>query len=118
MFGHWQPKATPLSNLASVCYVLTAGEIFEHTRDTAWLKERLGVDRVGRQVAARAEDAGQRADPRFGFLHGTPPRYGWDGVSQCYVVHTFRQLAKMLGARRRGRPEAGRAKPMRWRRAS
>ena len=27
-----------------------------------------------------------------------PPRYGWDGVTQCYAVHAFRELARLFRA--------------------
>jgi hypothetical protein len=98
MFGHWQPKATPLSNLASVCYVLTAAEIFEHTKDQQWLKERLG------SIEAAVRWLLSRKTPENGLIAGSgfytelPPRHGWDGVSQCYVAHTFRNMAKLLAA--------------------
>jgi hypothetical protein len=98
MFGHWQPKATPLSNLASVCYVLTAAEIFAHTRDQAWLRERLGsIESAAKWLLSRKTPANGLI-PGSGFYTELPPRHGWDGVSQCYVVHTFRQMATLLGA--------------------
>jgi hypothetical protein len=98
MFGHWQPKATPLSNLASVCYVLTAAEIFEHTKDHAWLKERLGSIEAAAKWLLLRKTPENGLIPGSGFYTELPPRNRWDGVSQCYVVHTFRNLATLLGA--------------------
>jgi hypothetical protein len=98
MFGHWQPKATPLSNLASVCYVLTAAEIFEHTKDQQWLKERIGsIESAAKWLLSRKTPENGLI-PGSGFYTELPPRHGWDGVSQCYVVHTWRRIAELLGA--------------------
>jgi len=33
-----------------------------------------------------------------GFYTENPPRDGWDGVTQCYVVHAFRELARLFRA--------------------
>jgi hypothetical protein len=98
MFGHWQPKATPLSNLASVCYVLTAAEIFAHTKDQQWLKERLGSIEAAAKWLLSRKTAKNGLIPGSGFYTELPPRHGWDGVSQCYVVHTFRHVSLLLGA--------------------
>jgi hypothetical protein len=97
MFDHWQPLANPLSNLAPVCYVLTAQEIFEHTRDHAWLKQRLpSLEAAAKWVLGRRSENG--LVPGSGFYTELPPRRGWDGITQCYAVHAFRQLAKLFGA--------------------
>lgn len=98
MFGHWQPKATPLSNLASVCYVLTAAELFEHTKDPQWLKERIGsIESAAKWLLSR-KTPGNGLIPGSGFYTELPPRHGWDGVTQCYVVHTCRRLAELCAA--------------------
>ena len=97
MFGHWQPKARPLSNLAPVCYVLTAGEIFEHTKSQPWLRERLtSIESAAKYLLSRKSENGLIAGS--GFYTELPPRHGWDGVGQCYVVHAFRKLAKLFAA--------------------
>jgi hypothetical protein len=98
MFGHWQPKATPLSNLGSTCHVLTASEIFAHTRDDAWLRERIeSVESVAKWLLSR-KTPGNGLIPGSGFYTELPPRHGWDGVSQCYVVHACRATAKLHAA--------------------
>jgi hypothetical protein len=33
-----------------------------------------------------------------GFCTEMPPRYAWDGVTQCYVIHAFCELARLYGA--------------------
>jgi hypothetical protein len=97
MFDHWQPLANPLSNLAPACYVLTSQEIFEHTRDQAWLKERLpSIEAAAKWVLGRKSENGLILGS--GFYTELPPRRGWDGITQCYTVHAFRQLAKLFGA--------------------
>lgn len=97
MFNHWQPRANPLSNLAPVCYVLSAHEIFEHTRDAAWLKERLpSVENAAKFLLDRKTDNG--LIPGSGFYTELPPRRGWDGITQCYTIHAFRLLASLFAA--------------------
>ena len=31
-------------------------------------------------------------------MPGLPPRYAWDGVTQCYVIRAFRELARLFDA--------------------
>ncbi|MFA5058010.1 MAG: hypothetical protein WC485_07845 [Opitutaceae bacterium] len=94
LFVHWEPKANPLSRLGTICYILTASEIYAHTRDAAWLRERLASIK-----AAATEALGHRSDNGLisgsGFYTELPPRYGWDGITQCYTIHAFRELAKL-----------------------
>ncbi|MFO0984504.1 MAG: hypothetical protein U1E76_22720 [Planctomycetota bacterium] len=95
LFTHWQPKAEPLSTLGPVCYVLTAAEIFDATRDRTWLKERLpSVAAAAKHLRARTAANGLVA--RSGFYVELPPRFGFDGVAQCYVVHAYRELARLF----------------------
>jgi hypothetical protein len=95
MFGHWQPKARPLSNLGAVCYILTASEIFDHHKSESWLHERIAsIESAAKYLLSRKTDNGLIAGS--GFYTELPPRYGWDGVGQCYVVHAFRQIARLL----------------------
>ncbi len=97
LFEHWQPKADPLGALGAVCYILTAAEIFDATGSLPWLKERLAsLEAAAKYLLGRKTDDGLiRAS---GFYVELPPRYGWDGVTQCYVVHAFRRLAGLFAA--------------------
>jgi hypothetical protein len=97
LFEHWQPKANPLGTLGAVCYVLTAAEIFDATGSLPWLRERLAsVEAAAKHLLSRKNDNGLIGGS--GFYTELPPRYGWDGVTQCYVVHAFRKLAGLFGA--------------------
>jgi hypothetical protein len=94
LFEHWMVQAETLSTLGSVCYILTAAEIFDHTKDQNWLKERLpSIELAAKYLLSRKSDNGLIA--HSGFYTEVPPRYGWDGVAQCYVVHAFRELARI-----------------------
>lgn len=97
LFEHWQPKANPLSTLAAVCYILTAAEIFDATGSQAWLEPRLA------SIAAAATYLLNRKGENgliggSGFYMEMPPRYGNDGVTQCYVIHAFGELARLYRA--------------------
>ena len=97
LFEHWQPKANPLSVLGAACYLLTAAEIFESTGSVSWLRERL----PSLEAAATYLFGCRSGDGLIGgsgFYIELPPRYGCDGVTQCYVVHAFRKLAKLFRA--------------------
>ncbi|MGA2498910.1 MAG: hypothetical protein ABSH20_14300 [Tepidisphaeraceae bacterium] len=97
LFEHWQPKANPLSTLGAICYILTAAEIFAATTSLPWLKERLpSLQAAARYLLTRKADNGLIGGS--GFYTEAPPRYGWDGITQCYAVHAFRKLAQLLAA--------------------
>ena len=97
LFEHWQPKANPLSTLAPVCYILTASEIFNATSSLPWLRERLpSIEAAAKYLLSRKSDNGLIGGSAF-YIE-LPPRYGWDGVTQCYVVHAFRELARLFRA--------------------
>jgi hypothetical protein len=97
LFTHWQPKAESLSTLGSVCYVLTAAEIFDTTKDRAWLTARLpSLAAAANYLRGRTAANGLVA--RSGFYCELPPRLGFDGVAQCYVVHAYRELARLFAA--------------------
>ncbi len=97
LFEHWQPKANPLSTLGPVCYLLTAAEIFDATGSLAWLRERIpSLETTAKYLASRKSDNG--LIDGSGFYMEMPPRYGWDGVTQCYVIHAFRELARLFRA--------------------
>ena len=97
LFEHWQTKGYPLSTLAPVCYVLTAAEIFDATGSQSWLKERLGsVESAAKFLLTLRKDSGLIGGS--GFYIEAPPREGCDGVTQCYAVHAFRQLARLFRA--------------------
>jgi hypothetical protein len=94
MFSHWQPKANPLSTLGATCYLLTAAEIFDATRSEDWLRDNLeSIEAAAKHLLTRKSDNGLIAGS--GFYTELPPRYGWDGVTQCYIVHAFRELARI-----------------------
>jgi hypothetical protein len=97
LYEHWQPKANPLGALGAVCYLLTAEEIFNATRSQSWLRERLpSFEAAAKYLLSRKKGNGLIGDS--GFYCELPPRYGNDGVTQCYVIHAFRKLAKLFGA--------------------
>lgn len=94
LFQHWEPQAEPLSTLGATCYILTAAEIVDATGDLAWLAERLlSIEAAGSYLLSRKSPNGLIA--RSGFYMELPPRDGWDGVAQCYVIHAFRELARL-----------------------
>ncbi|MGA2864413.1 MAG: hypothetical protein ABSF95_07985 [Verrucomicrobiota bacterium] len=97
LFEHWQPKANPLSTLGSICYLLTAAEIFDATGSLAWLRLRLpSLQAAANYLLSRQNDLGLLGGS--GFYTELPPRYGSDGVTQCYAIHAFRQLARLCRA--------------------
>jgi hypothetical protein len=97
LFEHWQPKADPLGSLGVTCYVLTAAEIFDATGALPWLQERLpSLEAAARYLLSRKSANGLISGS--GFYVELPPRYGWDGVAQCYAVYAFRTLARLCKA--------------------
>jgi hypothetical protein len=97
LFDHWQPKANPLTTLAPVCYILTAAEIFDATGSVPWLCDRLpSLEATGKYLLSRKTENGLIGGS--GFYIELPPRYGWDGTTQCYVIHAFRELARLFRA--------------------
>lgn len=96
LFGHWQPKARPLSNLGAVCYVLTAVDIFAHTKSQPWLRERMPSIESAAKYLLNRKSAGNGLIAGSGFYTELPPRHGYDGVNQCYCIHVFRNLAKLF----------------------
>jgi hypothetical protein len=94
LFDHWQPKANPLSVLGPISYILTAKEIFDKTQSVEWLRNKFdSIANAGRYVLTRKSDNGLIGGS--GFYVERPPRYQWDGVTQCYAVRAFRLLADM-----------------------
>ncbi|MGB7157175.1 MAG: hypothetical protein WBD40_03850 [Tepidisphaeraceae bacterium] len=94
LFDHWQSFANPLSVLAPICYVLTAGEIASDQSAVEWLKDNLAsIERAGEHVLSRKSGNGLIAGA--GFYVECPPRDQWDGVTQCYAVRAMRVLARM-----------------------
>jgi hypothetical protein len=97
LFEHWQAKGFPLGALAPVCYELTAAEIFDATKSVAWLKERLeSLEAAARYLLTMRNETGLIGGS--GFYTEAPPREGSDGVTQCYTIHAFRELARLCGA--------------------
>ena len=105
LFKHWELKSEPLSTLGPVCYLLTAAEIFDATHDKAWLREHLpSVEAAATYLSGRITPNGLMSGS--GFYTELPPRYGWDGVTQCYAAHAFRELGRLIRADGR-RKDAG-----------
>jgi hypothetical protein len=99
LFKHWQVNVNPLSDLGALSYILTAAEILATIRDANWLREKLpSIDAAGRYVYSRKSANGLIAGA--GFYIESPPRNQWDGITQCYSIYAFRQLATMHHAAR------------------
>jgi hypothetical protein len=97
LFEHWQTKGYPLGALGPVCYVLTAAEIFDTTKSVPWLKERLtSLEAAAKYLLTMKKDHGLVGGS--GFYTELPPREGCDGVTQCYCVHAYRELARLYRA--------------------
>ncbi|HUZ47039.1 MAG TPA: hypothetical protein VMW54_10425 [Terriglobia bacterium] len=94
LFTHWQEIANPLSVLAPICFVLTAQEIFAATHSDGWLVEKMpALEAAGHYLLTRITSNGLLGGA--GFYIESPPRNQWDGVTQCYGVRAFRQLAAL-----------------------
>lgn len=97
LFEHWQTKGYPLRTLGPVSYLLTGAEIFDATRSGPWLKERLGtLEAAARYLLILKQTNGLIGGS--GFYVELPPREGCDGVTQCYTIHAFRELARLFQA--------------------
>jgi len=94
-FDHWQPIANPFRILGAVSYVLTAGEIFQHTGSSVWLEDHLPSVELAAQSILDLKSENSLISGS-GFYTELPPRNGWDGVSQCYAIHAFREMAKLF----------------------
>lgn len=88
LFRHWVCE-DPLSILGNVCYILTAQEIFDCTKDLNWLKRKLpSVARAAQHLAARIDQDGL-ISVTGGFYMELPPRKSRDGTAQCYAYKAF-----------------------------
>jgi hypothetical protein len=97
LFKHWQPKANPLNTLAAVSYILTGAEIFDTNKSLTWLRERLrSLAGAANYLLSLKTESGLISGS--GFYTELPPRYGCDGITQCYCVHAFRELARLCDA--------------------
>ncbi|MDB6023991.1 MAG: hypothetical protein JWM68_214, partial [Verrucomicrobiales bacterium] len=71
--------------------------IFASTRSESWLREKFpSIEAAGNYLLSRISPNGLMAGA--GFYMESPPRNQWDGVTQCYGVFAFRQLAAMSRA--------------------
>jgi hypothetical protein len=96
LFVHWQVKANPLSVLGPISHILTASEIAAAAPSEPWLGEKMpGIERTGRYLLSRISSNGLMSGA--GFYTESPPRNQWDGITQCYAIYAFRQLAKLAG---------------------
>jgi len=92
LFTHWQVKANPLSVLGPICFILTGQEIYAATKSNIWLTEKLpALEATGRHLLTRISPNGLMSGA--GFYIEMPPRNQWDGITQCYGIRAFRQLA-------------------------
>jgi hypothetical protein len=97
LFDHWQNIGDPLTTLGPVCYILTAAEIFDAKPPQNWLQERMeSVERAAKHLLSRRSKNGLISGS--GFYSEQPPRNEFDGVTQCYVIHAWRELARVLKA--------------------
>jgi hypothetical protein len=96
LFKHWHPQ-DPLGALASVCYILTAAEIFDAVGSKPWLRERLPSLAAAANFLLTLKDKNGLMGGA-GFYVELIARYKWDGVTQCYAVHAFRELARLFAA--------------------
>ncbi len=95
LFRHWELRSDPLSVLAPICYLLTAAEIHDAARDRQWIIDRLdSITAAANYLVTRISSNGLMGGS--GFYTELPPRWGWDGVTQCYAVHAFREFARTL----------------------
>ena len=95
LFDHWQNIGDPLTNLGPVCYILTAAEIFDSRPPQDWLQERMdSIYRDAKYLLSRKAKNGMIGGS--GFYSEQPPRQEWDGVTQCYVIHALRELARIV----------------------
>jgi len=91
-FTHWQMKVQPLGVAGPICFILTGQEIFGATKSDSWLAEKLpALEAAGQHILTRISPNGLMGGAAF-YLE-MPPRNQWDGVTQCYAIHAFRQLA-------------------------
>jgi hypothetical protein len=94
LFTHWQMKANPLSVLGPICFILTGQEIFAATKSESWLAEKMPtLEATGRYLLTRISPNGLMGGA--GFYMESPPRNQWDGVTQCYAIRAFRDLAAL-----------------------
>src|SRR5436190_24176899 len=97
LFEHWQNIGDPLTTLGPVCYILTAAEIFDSKPPQNWLQERMeSVQHAAKHLLSRRSKIGLISGS--GFYSEQPPRNKFDGVSQCYVIHALRELARVVKA--------------------
>ncbi len=97
LFKHWHPQ-DPLGALAPVCYILTAAEIFDADGAPAWLGERMDSIEASAKYLLTLQDQRSGLMGGAGFYVELPARYKFDGVTQCYAIHAFRELSRLFGA--------------------
>ncbi|MCL2641336.1 MAG: hypothetical protein FWD53_10855 [Phycisphaerales bacterium] len=91
LFEHWVPM-NPLGVLAVVSYILMASALYGQTKDGDWLKRKLpSLERAARYLLAQKCDNGLISGA--GFYLEKPPRYKWDGVTQCYAYEAFNLMS-------------------------
>ncbi|HNX15204.1 MAG TPA: hypothetical protein PKH29_10195 [Oscillospiraceae bacterium] len=93
LFTHWVVE-NPLCLLGTICYPLTAYEIYQTTRDKHWLAKKLpSVERACRYILTKKSPAGLIGGA--GFYIELPPRAEWDGITQCYCYKAFNEIAEL-----------------------
>jgi hypothetical protein len=97
MFKHWRIESDPLGVLGPVSYLLTAGEIFNFVGSESWVKDKLAtLEAAAKYILTKKNSAGLVAGS--GYYIEKPARWGSDGVTQCYVVRAFREMARLFRA--------------------
>ena len=96
LFVHWVVE-NPLSILAPISYLLTAGEIYDAVKDAHWVKEHIDSIEAAAQYVL-LQKTGNGLISGAGFYIERPPRFQWDGITQCYTYKAFHELAKLYEA--------------------
>jgi hypothetical protein len=97
LFEHWQNVGDPLSTLGPVCLILTATELWDARAPQNGLPDRMSsAHKAAKYLLSRRGTNGLISGS--GFYSEQPPRNSWDGVTQCYVIHAFRELARIIRA--------------------
>jgi len=87
LFTHWVPE-NPFGVLAPISYILTASEIYAAVKDDEWLKSKLpSLERAAQYILSQKSPNGLVGGA--GFYTELPPRYKWDGITQCYTYEVF-----------------------------
>ena len=66
-------------------------------KSAPWLRQRIAsLEAAAKYLLTQKDKNGLIGGA--GFYVELPARYKWDGVTQCYTIHAFRELARLFGA--------------------